>query len=123
MCFMRHFELQELIDFAKKNHEQFKDFSDENIAKFFEVYAKTIIVRQNKADEITGFCVWLPNGEKKIEIVTICLSGDNRKNNIRDIRAFLYRWNSVQIKVTWKRTTTGSNIFGLLANIYDYTSA
>jgi hypothetical protein len=114
------FDLKNLVDFARKNHEQFQDFSDENIEKFFELYAKTIIIRQDKTTEkINGFCVWLSAGEKVIEIITICLV-DKPENNRRDIRAFLYRWKSAGYKVIWSRETTGNNVFGLLADIYDF---
>ena len=110
-------DAQELIDFAQKNHDQFCNFSRENIGRFFVEHAANVIVRKNKkTNEINGFAVAVPIGEKEIEMVTTCLS-DSYSHNRRDMYAFVKRLKSAGYKVTWKRETTGDNIFGIFSDI------
>jgi len=114
------FDLKKLVEFAKKNYPQFQNFSDEHIEKFFEIYAKTTIIRQDKIGNINGFCVWQPNGEKKIKFAGVCLIG-NKIQNFKDVRKFLKQWKDLGIEVTWQHENTDSNVFGLLADIYDFS--
>lgn len=113
-----NFNMQELVEFAKKNSEKFKDFSDETIMVFFDQYAKSTVIRQDKQGVINGFCVMISKGKNEIDIVTTCLIG-TKQENFRDMRQFLNRWKSVGIRATWKRENSTSNVFGLLADIYD----
>jgi len=116
--FIMGFDLKKLIEFAKKNHEQFRDFSYENIEKFFELYAKTTIIRQDRIGNINGFCVCSPEKNNKIEVLNLCLIGDTAQN-FRDIRNFLHRWEEQGIEVNWQHQNANSNVFGILADVYD----
>lgn len=115
--FFMELELKELIDFAKKT-KKFSDFSDENMEAFFRKYANSIIVRQSKAGRVNGFAFTLSKSEREIEVVTVCLTG-SKKDNYRDMRAFLRRWKSIGLIVTWTKDDPTDNRFCTLSDCFD----